>query len=611
MIKKTRLAIAILLASICSISFAVVNGINIDLNTYEVDGVLYVRATPPPQIPSVGTGYNCDKNIYDYCIDTQLVEQTRGPISKDVTWSFSASTYIGWHADGETRWVAPVIGSSVNLISVTTNGLAIGVDADPDDVDAQGILNASNGWGNYVAAQDVTQNLPYTLNANTSLVAGVQRNEAVDGDCGAPGIVGKCLSGSTTLSFYTSVPANNFGRDQLRMVGPGLVKAVHSMSEFDLTRIPSDSRFTGTTANMTDIVNTWQWSFEYMRDQDNGEVSRAFRSDPVVPDYGAGVTQKWYDHLAQLSTDDITAAEKREAIAAMLTYGQDMYYAFYHDPSRFANAWGGAAQSIGISTGAFLFAALRNDPAFSNRLALLSATPDDKSINPQEIYQVQIRANGTVPVWGDEVDPVERFYWGGLYARQCWEGATGTCDQQGGNRTQRDPYGYIDGPENRPGASYMGVASGGYRAIAAAMALIPELCSAYNRSMLIDYSTRIFTTGARALPDPCAPPDTTEPPACEPFNAATSCDHYGLSGKTTGLTWGPNPHDLTQCIQNSTICTDTGTELSCVAATPGDPNFGQNGRFTSWDQTPIVPANTSAQWEANYNSIVAATTCGS
>lgn len=177
---------------------------------------------------------------------------------------------------------------------------------------------------------------------------------------------------------------------------------------------------------------------------------------------------------------------------------------------------------------------------------------------PSELRQINIGVN-RVGLWGGQSAlsgwsdlgghsdwRLEGSYWSNVMKSQCFEGATGVCNEAGGARTQADPYGYIDGPPNSPGSGYMAITAGVQQSLVAAMFLMPEICSIVNYPPLVEYVDRVVSLGVHAAPDPCAAPDPRENPiTCDPYrddpSKPSTCKYYRK-------TWGPDPEKPGACI---------------------------------------------------------------
>ncbi len=140
------------------------------------------------------------------------------------------------------------------------------------------------------------------------------------------------------------------------------------------------------------------------------------------------------------------------------------------------------------------------------------------------------------PVWGDtralSGANFQGSYWGNLLNSQCYDEAPGTCKAAIGPKNMLDPYGYIDGPPNKPGTGYMASSLGAQRAMVATMLLMPKIREIINYDLLIDYVRRVEMHGTLSTGDPCVTPDSREDFVnCDPYRN-TGCIYYGV-------TWGP------------------------------------------------------------------------
>ncbi|MCA9642960.1 MAG: hypothetical protein KC492_19820, partial [Myxococcales bacterium] len=282
-----------------------------------------------------------------------------------------------------------------------------------------------------------------------------------------------------------------------------------------------------------------------------------------------------------------TPAEKRAALGSVLSYGQDYYYGFVSPDGPQLKINAGAGQSSGLAAGAYVYATLLTDPLPASQMAAMALTPDADS-RPQELKQVQIRGQGTQPVWGDK-ESLTR-YWTGVWSSKCYDGSTETCDANHGKKTVRDPYGYIDGPEGEPCGAYFNVTKGPYQAFAAVQWTMPELCDVVNYDAFLSYVDRLQSSGCNTQPDPCAPPDPRETAACDPWSAqgddtSTFLQRSGCSYYT--VTWGPDPNDNTKCIANNTGG-NSGQTGRFPARAGANAGFSDGGFYTSsirsvWD----------------------------
>ncbi len=544
--------------------------------------------------PQVGTGCDCDLTQYDYCEGQHVVEEVSlrdGFTDAQFAWTFESdggNVLCGRFVNGD-YWVAPPTSQDVTLTAVTGNGADLGVDADPRDPETAGLLDGDNAYGNYLASEDLTTQLPVTFTSPTSLVAARQKDEARDGDCGTAAIVGACIDVYDVVTVLDHVP-RNAGKNCIRppVIG-GIDKTPRCLdTDFVLERLPATPHLSASLDQLTSVTRTWRHAFDLFANVSEG--GRAFRVEGLTDDYASGNAAAFYGGLAALFASDVELEDKAAALGSALAYGQDFYHGFIDPEGPQVHIPAGAGQSAGLASPAYFFASLLLDPAPAAQLAALGLTPDADS-RPQELKQVQIRGGGTEPVWGDDMGSVAANaarYWAGVFAGQCYDGATGECTTTGGKKTVRDPYGYIDGPERQACGSYFYVTMGPFQSFAALQWTMPELCDVVNYDPFLRYVDRIQEHGCWAQPDPCAPPDPREVADCSPWEAQTEdpstwrersgCEYYTV-------TWGPDPTDPTRCIEN-----DSGGNTGQTGrfphrhGVPGDPGFSTPVLREAWTE---------------------------
>lgn len=651
-------------------------------------------------------------------------------VDSQYNWSFNSGgsdARCGQFANGD-YWIAPAQGqASVTITSITGSG-SITADADPRAW-SYGLLDGTKAYSGYNASENIIPTLPQSYSAATSLVAAIQRNEAVEGACGTAAILGECVDSYNVVTILPSVPANA-GADMIRPNITGTTKELLTFSDFDLSRIPAKSFLTGTNAaGLEEIRRRWSHSVEIFSLNwstdggtawlSNGEAGRGLRSHTLIDDYGAGAANTLHSDLAALFSDDNPAEDKKEAIAAILSYGLDLYHAVLGPDKVYPVRWSsGAGQHLGKFTPVALLAALeKNNPT---RLASVKAIAEKASDEqPQELAQLHVGPNG--PVWGDEDEGISR-YWSDMMWSRCYDmnpdheasdyvekgtwktmsfpvgkyytgnmhltftnsnyagnngdaklrnvsidgapinfnsvtlvnyaGATGNgtvedggatysmygnvskqtqntyaitansvltfdfyqtvegwehtigfdenntedsvrllqltglyqkasfiqigCNPIVGQKTERDPYGYIDGPANKPGSNYFPIGYAGILNFAAMMHLMPEFKAAVNTTKPIDFVDRARKHGLTTLPDPCVTPDVRENlSVCDVYRSGVNCEYYYPTA-SVAPTWGPKSL--------------SDASAGC-AATPVS-GYTQQGRFASLDGTP-APINLS------------------
>lgn len=550
---------------------------------------------------SVASGFQCDLSTYDYCIDNTLAVEVQ-PIARNgngenhqaalFNWQFNSSgkpVKIGQFANGD-YWIAPATGEQAITLESISGSSSISADINPV-VEQMGLLDGSKNYGNYDPSENIVARLPLTISEPASIVAAIQRDESATSPCGTKRIVGECVDAYQVVTFLPHPPVD-FGKNTLRPSVTHVGAPMMSMGDFDLESFPSLSVFEGANAEELETIRR-RWShtlniFSALNEQGKGysEGGRAFRSHILVDDYASGMARQYYSDLFTLMSDANSLEEKKSALAAMLTFGLDMYYTIHGEGVTNRYYGSGAGQSTGKFFPPVLVAALVKNEEMRKVVSNLSVTANPHiALRPQEIEQINLGPNG--PVWGDLADEITSLqlgaYWGSLLKSQCFDGATGECDANIGKKTSRDPYLLIDGPPNKPGSSYQPVTLGPYRAIAAVMQLVPRVCETVNYPAIVEYVNRLENHGVQTKNDICAPPDPREnPDTCDAYRQK-NCEYYGLSN-TGEATWGPDPENPQQCITNATH---------------------QNGRFPHRDGESIRALFSVSQVERNWDWIKA------
>lgn len=524
-------------------------------------------------------------------------------------WEFESSgggdVQIGQFACG-SYWIAPANGDTgIRVLSLGGNPSwtdYVSCDADPI-TENHGLLDGSKNYGSHDADEDIVPDLPLTFTPSSgsciSLVAAMQRNEAATGPAGTSAIQGEAVDAYCIVTLMPSPPAND-GDDMIRPNITGTTKEFLTWDDFDLTRIPTYSFIDGkTTQEWADTQTVWRGITEIfgMLTEVNtddwtyfSEGGRAFRSHILIDEYGAGMARRLSDDILALFSDDNTLAEKKPTLAAILAFALDLYHSRYDYGSNLPKAWvSGAGQRVGCTLPLMLLGALSEDsakPDVLRKIAITAHGDDIAELAPQELRQITRGVTGVL-LWGDgtpflrngnNLNEEDRRYWSNFRKGSCFDTAVGSCNAGAGKKIIADPYGYIDGPAEKPGTSYMGVSFGAIRALAAAMILMPEIRSIVNTDAPIEYVDRAERFGLWTSPDPVAPVsiDDQNNVDCNPWTGGGDCDDYFID-------WGPDPSDVRFAIEDGT------------------------GRFTSMHGNTFTPtaAYESNRAEDNWSTIIA------
>lgn len=511
-------------------------------------------------------------------------------------WTFNSEggdARCGQFANGD-YWIAPNEGKNsvtVKEISSPSHSRYITADANPT-TESTGLMTGANNYGNYNSENNILPKLPISYTSTTSILAAIQRNESTEGNCGTSAIKGECIDSYNVVTILPEVP-EKAGAETIRPNITGETKEILTFDDFDFTRLPSKDYFDGySEETLEEIRKKWSHSTEIFGLYNVAcpplgycsEGGRAFRSHALIDDYGGGVAVNWYNDLMVLFSDDYVLSKKQRAIAAMLSYGLDLYHAMYDAPNGVTRRWGsGATQHPGKFMPPVFLAALLKDHSKGDMLKTAAQHIHDAvDSGPLELAQIHSSVNG--PIWGDipALAGVNFLgsYWANLMKSQCYDGATGVCNPAIGAKNMYDPHGYIDGPPNKPGTSYFSSSLGVQRSMVATMFLMREVCNIINYDNLVQYVDRTISHGVQTGNDPCVTPDSREDFAkCDPYRN-TGCLYYGV-------TWGPtNPADpRSQCISKPT------------------PPYTKTGRFSSLNGAAVGTVYTSGQIEKNWKKI--------
>jgi len=513
-------------------------------------------------------------------------------------WAFNSNggdARCGQFANGD-YWIAPAAGQSTVTVTGITTTSPGSISADENPVpEKRGLLNNSKNYGNYDAAENIITHLPISYSTNTSLVAAIQRNEGIEGNCGTSAIVGECVDAYHVVTVLTAVP-ESAGATVIRPNITGSNKVLLSLSDFDFTKIPTYSFLTGADSGGYEAMRQrWSHSVEFFSLnyfdgstwKSYSEAGRAFRSHIVVDDYGAGMGRQLHDDLAIIMSSANTLPQKQKAIAAILSYGLDIYMVKFNDRGAAYNWSSGAGQHLGKFTPAVFFAAMAKSNTYANNLKTFAGL--DYPAQPQELAQVHVGPYG--PVWGDFQEGIKR-YWNDMVWANCYDNAPGPCDPNVGQKTEADPYMLIDGPADKPGTTYFPIGYAGILNFSAVMALMPSFAAIVNTSKPVDFVIRARTHGLKTWPDPCVTVDTRLNRAtCNIYTGGLTCDYYFLNPSAIEKTWGPK--SITDATQGCVT-----TEVA---------GHTQQGRFRSMDgaTAPINMGYASGQLYNHWDTIIA------
>jgi hypothetical protein len=434
-----------------------------------------------------------------------------------------------------------------------------------------GLLSGKNKYGSYDAGENELPKLPVTYkpagDSCVSLVAAMQRDEAATSKGGTKLILGEVADAYCVVTVLAKAPKDG-GKNMIRPNITGATKALLTWDDFALERLPQHDFLKGKTAEEWENTRMrWSHSTEIFslsaevegkegkRIAIFSEGGRAFRAQLLVHDYASGTGRAFNGDLFAVFSAEGKLEEKKAALAAMLSYGLDIYHARYDYGKTARKTWSsGAGQAMGQFLPAVFLAALLKDPSRAEVLKKAAATnhgEDPGEWGPQELRQIKRGVTGVI-LWGDghpilrpknEMVDQDWRYWADFVESKCYDGYEGKGDVNVGKKTAADPYGFIDGPANQPGSAYMGVAFGGHRAFAAAMLLMPEIRRVVNSDMTIEYVDRVVRHGLWTWPDPVAIPAKVDRETAKTWWSVKGAQEWGK-------TWGVRADDVRFAIED-------------------------------------------------------------
>lgn len=492
------------------------------------------------------------------------------PGSRDAVfdWTFTSASgdpRSGQYENGDW-WVAPSDGDTkVTLTALVGSGNVgetdlLSMSADPI-TESHGLLDGSKSYGTYDSNKNELSSLPreYATSPAScmSLVAAMQRNESETTNGGTSAIVGENTDAYCIVTVLPEPPPT----DSLRPNFTGETREFLTWADFDLTRLPSSDLFSSLTAGEIEEIRL-RWSahtevfgFGYYEDSEvkwASEGGRAFRAQCVVNNYASGTMQQLTEDFLRLCNSSNTLADKKPALAAILSYALDIYHTRYDYGSDLPKCWtSGAGQHAGHFLPVVILAALETDDSKANELKQVVADSfsDDITKRGPQVLRQWRRGQSGVHLWGDNhatirsdttsITEDDRRYWNDFQTGGHYLGSTITPIEPATKRTSADPYGYVDGAGEYPGYGYLPISAGNAKNLAAVMLLFPEAREIVNTDQPIEVADRVTRFGTWASPDIVKPPTVVDQDteACDPWTGGAGCTDYRTL-------WGPTSADV-------------------------------------------------------------------
>ena len=384
-----------------------------------------------------------------------------------VTFVLDGAYPCGNFANGD-YWVTPTAGgATVKITSITPafTGAKHGWEVNPSSVTRQGFDEKAADFD-----PSLVPSLPYAARAGQSIVKTISYRDADDSTDAERTFVDVAV----VLTVLGAVPTDN-GASVLRPPYFGTDKPLYSTKNLRLDKLPrlQPVAHTPTLAAIAARYQPLQLDHQMFW---SGHMIHPVKS---MPFYGADIAMDNTVAALRFMLDDQPQA-KQQAVINYIQYGIDLAAARRGGLHFEADGGHRHGRKLVLS----LTALLLGDAGMA---ALVHDAPADTY---QEDGQLYYSAVASTVLFGKSCAAGE--YWYNQHTQQ-------------GNRTCRDPYGYIDGGEEPGGGYQFCCTARAYKAIALALRLLPELQCTWNSTDILVYADRWVNHGAWAQPDPYAP----------------------------------------------------------------------------------------------------------
>jgi hypothetical protein len=473
---------------------------------------------------------------------TRDIPTTSAVTQNGITFEFEGAVPFGRFINGDYWVVAPV-----RLVRITpdSSGGRHGFEINPSS-------HVWQGFDSRAYQYDGTRvpSLPRTLAAGDSVLKSISLN---------PGATTcrPCLERAAVLTVVSAPPPV----DSFRPGYFGASRRFYNANEIDLSRLPllspvNSAPSTSALASQISLVQI---------DHQSDWVGRSIHPSLHGPDYGASIATRNNEAVLKLLVDG--SSDRLQLARAIVQYGIDLMAMIEGGANFKANGGHTLGRLLPLATAAVLL----DDPAMKGIVE--NSTPLQFDENLATFFS----PNANQVLFGHSISGAgERGYWDNI-----------VNDRD--SRTQRDPYGFIDGGY-RPGASYQHCCiSQPYKGTALAVTLIPRLAEIWPNPYLLSYADRWVSSGAVALPDPCAPAEGSctgginAGQRCTSANELTACPGglCTLSLASYGITFGPD--GAGSCIRDTDPSDGIGRFPTRNGSSVNGGSYGSSFVNQMWD----------------------------
>jgi chitodextrinase len=419
-----------------------------------------------------------------------------------ITWTFSQAQTVGQFANGDWWVVGPV---TINSITPAFDGTHNGWEVNPSSTTSQGFDTRASSF-----SAGLVPSLPYTAQTNRSIVKSISVDIA-QATCRP------CLRAAAVLTVVPAVPVDS-GRTCFRPPYFGATKTYYSTNDLHTELLPSLAPVAGTpTFGAAQLTRVFL-------DHQSGWGGAGIHPSENMPEYGSSVAMATGDAALRLMLDDALSL-KMPSLIGYVQVGIDLYHARLGGATWPSNGGHASGRKLPIAFAGYLL----NHQGMKD--AVSAATYDTYQEDGHLYWSQKANSGAGQVLFGNEQN--ETGYWALVIT-------------DGGNRTTRDPYGYIDGGMI-PGDSYqLCCNSMTWKAHALMLNIMPPLEVIWNNDHFLLYEDRWANFGAWAQPDPCAPVDAAD----------MTAGVFPPASGNYGVTYGPNGSG--DCIRDLNPADGTG-----------------------------------------------------
>lgn len=411
---------------------------------------------------------------------------------RGITWVFDREHQVGKFANGDYWVLGPV---TITRITPDFDGKSNGWEVNPVVKGGHG-FQAGEGFDPALVPK-----LPYTTQGTVSIVkttppdlGQVASKDATGEEAPLSGgkAQGRVLIKSAAVLTVVEVIPPGDGALVFRPPYVGVEKPFYKVADLKTGLLPSFAPVAG----MPSLESVAKRFGTLQMNHKAGSVGRFTRPQENMADYQPKNTADQNNAALRLMMNDPIAA-KMPALIQFVQFGIDKIHTIY-----LGQTW---PDGGGHEPGHRIVAAFA---------AVLLDLPKAKEVLREANFfhgsRWFYRGEGGVVLWG--CPGSEKGYWEYIMGK-------------GGNRSNKDPYGFIDGG-NAPGGAYQVITSQSHKGEILATHLMPTLKEAWNLqewTMLKEYTDRWVTVGLWTQPDPIAP--------------------YDGKPENLGTTFGPDPRN--------------------------------------------------------------------